>query len=66
MSDPDETQRLLQALEQRISALTSAILRVNVSLGLATVLQEVVDSVCPLAGGRITAIQAQKARRQQV
>ena len=52
MNGPDETQRRLQALEERISALTTAILRTNASLDLATVLQEVVDSARALTGAR--------------
>ena len=52
MNGSDDTQSRLQALEERISALTSAILRVSASLDLATVLQEVVDSACALTGAR--------------
>ena len=52
MNGPDDTQSRLQALEERISTLTAAILRSNASLDLATVLQEVVDSACALTGAR--------------
>ena len=47
-----ELRRRIEALEERLSRLTAAILRVTSSLGLDTVLQEVVDSACTLTGAR--------------
>ena len=52
MNGPDETNREIQALRGRISALSAAILRISASLDLATVLQEVVDSARALTGAR--------------
>ena len=46
------------ALEERISQLSAAILRISQSLDLNTVLQEVVDSACALTGARYGAIVA--------
>ena len=47
-----ETKREIQALEERISQLSAAILRISQSLDLGTVLQEVVDSARALTGAR--------------
>ena len=52
MSSPDETNRELAELRERISALSAAILRISASLDLATVLQEAVDSARALTGAR--------------
>ena len=52
MNGSDETNREIQALRERISALSAAILRISASLDLATVLQEVVDSARALTGAR--------------
>ena len=52
MSGPEEIDRELRALRDRISALSAAILRISASLDLATVLQEVVDSARALTGAR--------------
>ena len=48
----DELRRRNEALEERISRLTAAILRVSASLNLDTVLQEIVDSARALTGAR--------------
>ena len=52
MISPDERDRELQALRDRISVLSEAILRISASLDLATVLQEVVDSARALTSAR--------------
>ena len=44
----DDHERRAEALEQRISSLSAAILRINESLDLATVLREVVECACSL------------------
>jgi len=59
MARPDESQRELEALKKRTSALNAAILRISASLDLTTVLQEVVDAARTLSAARyglITAI----------
>ena len=48
----DDINREVQALQERDSALSAAILRISASLDLATVLQEVVDSARALTGAR--------------
>ena len=45
-------RRQIQSLEERVSRLSAAVLRISSSLDLDTVLQEVVDSACALAGAR--------------
>ena len=52
MTRPEEIDRELQALRERVSALSAAILRISASLDLATVLQEVIDSARALTGAR--------------
>ena len=47
-----EPEREIEALRERISALSSASLRISASLDVATVLQEVVDSARALTGAR--------------
>ena len=49
---PDELRRQIGTLEERVSRLSAAILRVSASLDLDTVLQEVVDSARALTGAR--------------
>ena len=49
---PAELRRQIRALEERVSRLSSAVLRISSSLDLDTVLQEVVDSARALAGAR--------------
>ncbi len=52
LSRIDELRRRNDALQERISRLTAAILRVSASLDLDTVLQEIVDSARALTGAR--------------
>ena len=49
---PGELRRRIEALEERISLLSGAVLRISSSLDLDTVLQEVVDSARALTGAR--------------
>ena len=50
---PDELRRRNEMLEQRISSLGAAVLRVSASLDLETVLREIVDSARALTGARL-------------
>ena len=50
--NPDELRRRVEALEERLSRLSAAILRVSSSLELDTVLQEVLDSARTLTDAR--------------
>ena len=50
--NPDELQRRIEALQERVSKLCGAVLRISASLDLDTVLQEVVDSARALTGAR--------------
>ena len=50
--DSNELQREIEALRERVSRLSAAVLRANASLDLDTVLQEVVDSARALTGAR--------------
>ena len=50
--NPEELQRRFDALQQRVSRLSAAVLRVSSSLDLDTVLHEVVDSARALTGAR--------------
>ena len=52
MKETDEAGQEIEALRERISALSTAILRISASLDLNTVLQEVVDSARTLTGAR--------------
>ena len=56
MSDSDELRREIAALRERISALSTASLRISASLDLETVLREVVESARSLTGARFGAI----------
>ena len=47
-----ELTQEIEALKERASALSAAILRISASLDLATVLREVVDSARALTGAR--------------
>ena len=49
---PGELRRRIEALEERVSRLSGAVLRISSSLDLDTVLQEVVDSARALTGAR--------------
>ena len=53
---PDALRRQVKALQERVSKLSAAVLRVGASLDLDTVLQEVVDSARALTGARFGAI----------
>ena len=52
LKSPDELRRENEALGERISKLSAAILRISASLDVHTVLQEVVDSARALTGAR--------------
>ena len=52
MGKANESRREIEVLRERISALSAAILRINGSLDLTTVLQEAVDSACALTAAR--------------
>ena len=56
MTAPDPPNPEAEALRQRISTLSAAILRISSSLDMTTVLQEVVDSARALTGARRGAI----------
>ena len=52
MTSTDELRREIEALRNRISTLSAAVLRISASLDLGTVLREVVDSARALTGAR--------------
>ena len=52
MTKPDRTEREAEALRERISSLSAAILRISASLDPATVLREVVESARALTDAR--------------
>ena len=52
MKSPDDLDRENEALRERISRLSAASVRINASLDLNTVLQEIVDSARDLIGAR--------------
>ncbi|MCY4429170.1 MAG: GAF domain-containing protein, partial [Rhodospirillales bacterium] len=52
MSEPDDLKRENEALRERSATLNAAILRINASLDLDTVLDEVVESARALTGAR--------------
>ena len=52
MNGSDRTPHELKALRERLSSLSAAILRINASLDLATVLQEAVDTTRALTAAR--------------
>ena len=56
MNSNSEPQREIEALRQRIAALSAAILRVNASLDVDTVLQEIAESARALTGARYAVI----------
>ncbi|MDE0231544.1 MAG: GAF domain-containing protein [bacterium] len=58
MDGPDARDRRIRELEERLSLLSGASLRINESLDYDTVLQEVVDSARALTGSRYAAITA--------
>ncbi|MDE2882684.1 MAG: response regulator [Acidobacteriota bacterium] len=49
---PDELRQQIEALQERVSRLSAAVLRISASLDLDTVLQEAVDSARALTGAR--------------
>ena len=56
MNSSDELRQEIAALQERVSRLSGAVLRVSASLDLDTVLQEVVDAARVLTGARYGAI----------
>ena len=52
MSQPDERERRIEELQERLSRLSEASLRINESLDFETVLQNVLDSARDLTGAR--------------
>ena len=50
MTRPDQRDREIEALQERLSRLSEASLRINESLDFDTVLQGVLDSACSLTG----------------
>ncbi|MXY35243.1 MAG: GAF domain-containing protein [Dehalococcoidia bacterium] len=52
MSQPDDRERRIQELEERLSRLSEASLRINESLDFETVLQNALDSARDLTGAR--------------
>ena len=56
MSSSSQPEREIQALRERIAALSSAILRVNASLDVDTVLHEIAESARALTGARFAVI----------
>ncbi len=52
MKPTDDPQRENRALRERFSNLNAAILRINASLDLDTILSEAVESACDLTGAR--------------
>ena len=56
MNSPDELKREIEALRDRISELSTAVLRISASLDVNTVLREVVESARALSGARYGAI----------
>ena len=54
--DSSELQREIEALRERVSKLSAAVLRASASLDLDTVLQEVIDSARALTGARFGVI----------
>ena len=56
MSSNNDPEREIEALRQRIAALSAAILRVNASLDVDTVLREIAESASALTGARYAVI----------
>ena len=52
MSQPDDRERRIQELEERLSRLSEASLRINESLDFETLLQNALDSARDLTGAR--------------
>ena len=62
---PATLRRQVRALEERVSRLSNAVLRISSSLDLDTVLQEVVDSARALADARYGVITTDDGRRER-
>ncbi len=56
LSSSSQPEREIQALRERIAALSTAILRVNASLDVDTVLHEIAESARALTGARYAVI----------
>ena len=56
MNSSDERKREVEALRERISSLSGAVLRISASLDVGTVLRETVDSARDITGARYGAI----------
>ncbi len=54
--EPDAHRREIETLQEPVSGLSAALLRISGSLDLDTVLQEVIDSACALIGARLGVI----------
>ena len=52
MNETSEPRQEIEALRERISALSAAVLRISASLDVTTVLQEAADSACALTAAR--------------
>ena len=52
MTQPDQREREIEALQERLSRLSAASLRINESLDFDAVMQGVLDSACSLTGAR--------------
>ncbi|MCY3690726.1 MAG: hypothetical protein OXH30_01810, partial [Chloroflexi bacterium] len=52
MAQPDQRDREIAALRERLSLLSEASLRINESLDVDAVMQGVLDSACSLTGAR--------------
>ena len=51
--EPDARRRAIETLQEPVSGLSAAMLRISGSLDLDTVLQEVIDGACALIGARL-------------
>ena len=58
LEEADRLRREIDALRNRLTRMSEASLRINESLNLPTVLQEVIDSACSLTGARYGALVA--------
>ena len=58
LEEADRLRREIDALRNRLTRMREASLRINESLNLPTVLQEVIDSACSLTGARYGALVA--------
>ena len=58
MGKANESRREIETLRERISALSAAVLRINASLDVDTVLREIAEAACSLTGARYAVITA--------